>query len=123
MKIPARGFWVRGFRNLLSRLPPTETRVPNPGENCVSTITLQHCQVVTVLQRETPTDLAIALSFSGTGTVNVIAEPNGVSPSGSASGGVPFAGTANDCVILRLHYVKAEGGPESVSVTFNYFEI
>ncbi len=87
------------------------------------TITLQHCQAVIVLQRETPADLAITVTFTGTGTVNVIAAPNSVQPSSSASGGVPFAGTADDCVSLRLHYVEAEDGPESVSVTFNYTEI
>lgn len=82
------------------------------------TLVLHHCQPVVIYGPYAPATVALALSFSGSGTVDITAAPNGIAPTGPAAAGTPYTGSAIDCTTISLHYRKAEGGPDAVSVQY-----
>ena len=87
------------------------------------TTVLQHCVQVTIYRSDLPGEVDLQLTVGGAagdGYVDVLASPDGVTPSGPvyANGAAGFH--ASECLSIKLHYHRSEGKPTSVPVTYSY---
>ena len=87
------------------------------------TTVLQHCVQVTIYRSDLPGEVDLQLTVGGAtgdGYVDVLASPDGVTPSGPvyANGAAGFH--ASGCLSIKLHYHRSEGKPTSVPVTYSY---
>ncbi len=88
----------------------------------MATVTLQHCESVTIFQSDVAVDVGLDIAVGGVATDGAVtlgsapAAPVPDVPIACGSSGTP---TVSPCTTVTLHYVKSSLGPDTVTVTYS----